>query len=331
VLACMAGSRKAFVNHAFAQPGRFSRQHEDRLFPHDQFPFSYATTTDPVSSRTDGILARCGASNTCPKIMQTETSSDFFHGRASLLVTDGAGEEIPVPDCVRLYHIAGVQHGGGGDPTVDYARFFPAAAYAPNPADCSELHRALLVALDRWVSDGVPPPPSRFPHPDDGTLTPAMPERYGFPAIPGVSYPGLVNELSEVDYGVQPPRPIPGRDYAVMVPAIDRDGNEVAGVRLPDIAVPRGTHTGWNPRREGYAEGGLSAIGAWFPFAATEEERLASGDPRLSLEERYPTDEDYLRKLAEAAEELCEWGLLLQEDVERLIEKARGRIEDNPA
>lgn len=322
ILVSMAGSRKTFVNYPFAQPGRFSRQHEDRLFPHDQFPFSYATTTDPVSGRTDGILARCSATGTCPKIIQTESSSDFFHGRASLLVTNGKGAEIPVPESVRLYHFASTQHGGGGA-TANYARHFPFTKYMLNPADFPGVHRALLVALDRWVGEGESPPSSRFP--TAGELVSAHAESYGFPAIPGVHYPGLVNALCELDYSSQPPRPIPGHDYTVLVPAIDADGNERAGIRVPEVAVPRGTHTGWAPRQKGYAEGELIALGAYFPFAANRDERLASGDPRPSLEERYPSAEDYVRLVAEAARALCEQGLLLAEDVDRIVADARAR------
>jgi hypothetical protein len=318
------GARRAFINHAFAQPGRFARQHEDRLFPHDQFPFTYATTTDPVSGRVDGLLARCTASGTCPKIIQTESSSDFFHGRSSLLVMDGKGAPVPIPATVRLYHFAGTQHGGGA--MARYAHLFPFAKYPLNPADFSEVHRALLLALDRWVADDTPPPPSRFPNVGDGSLVSADAERYGFPAIPGVSYPGRVNGLSELDHGSQPPQPIPGRDYIVLVPAIDEDGNETAGVRVPDIAVPRATYAGWASRQAGYAEGELLALGACFPFAATRAERLAAGDPRPSLEERYPTPDDYDRRVRQAAEQLCADGFLLAEDVERITAEAVGRI-----
>lgn len=330
MLISMAGSRKSFVNRAFAQPGRFSREHEDRLFPDDQFPFSYATTTDPVSGRTDGILARGEASDTCPKILQTESSSDFFQGRASLLATDGKGEDIPVPDCVRLYHIAGVQHGGGGDPTVDYPRIFPSIRYGFNPADCTDVNRALLVALDNWVSDDAPPPPSQFPSLRDGTMVSPSPAAYGFPSIPGVSYPGIVNELSELDHSVQPPRPVPGHDYLVLAPAIDEDGNEIAGIHVPEVAVPRGTHTGWTARREGYAEGELGATGAFFPFAATKRQRLASGDPRLSLEERYQGEDDYVRRIADAATALAARKLLLAEDLGRIIEAASNALDILP-
>jgi hypothetical protein len=321
----MAGSRKTFTNYAFAQPGRFARQHEDRLFPHDQFPFSYATTTDPVSGKTDGLLARCHASRTCPKVIQTESSSDFFHGRASLLVTDGDGAEIPVPDAVRLYHFAGVQHGGGGA-TANFARNFPFTKHALNPADFPGVHRALLLALDRWIADGTPPPPSEFPTAD--TLVAADPAAYGFPAIPGVDYRGLVNGLSEIDYTAQPPRPIPGHDYVVVVPAIDADGNETAGIRVPEVAVPRGTYTGWAPRRAGYAEDELIALGAFLPFAQTRDARMASGDPRPSIEERYPTPDDYIRKIGEAARALFDRGLLLAEDIDRIVDDARARVKE---
>jgi hypothetical protein len=323
VIATVAGSRKTFVNFAFAQPGRFSRQHEDRLFPHDQFPFSYATTTDPVSGRSDGILARCEASNTCPKIMQTEASTDFWEGRASLLVTDGKGNEIPVPDNVRLYLFASIQHGGGS-----VAANFPFNQYPENPAEYGAVHRALVIALDEWVSRGVLPPASRFPRVSEGTLVSPAPKSYGFPAIPGVKYPGLVNELSEMDYSVQPPKPIPEHNYLILVPKVDEDGHEVGGVWIPDIAVPRGTHTGWNMRRQGFAEGELVLLGSYFPFAVTKAERLASGDPRPSLEERYPTKDDYVGKIARAAEELRNLRLLLSEDVERIVSAAVASLKE---
>jgi len=325
VMACMAGSRKSFINYSFAQPGRNVRQHEDRVFPHDQFPFSYATTTDPVSGVTDGILARCETSKTCPKIMQTESSTDFFHGRGSLLVTDGQGDEIPIPENVRLYYFAGVQHGGGGDPAVDYALFAPASRYKPNPADFSSMHRALVDALYQWVSEDAPPPPSQFPNMRDGSLVSASADAYGFPDIPNVTYPGVISELSQMDFNVMPPQLVPGRNYVVMASAIDADGNETAGVRVPDIAVPLGTHTGWNARRKGYAEGGICALGAYFPFVRTKKERVSLGDPRLSIEERYKDEEDYIRKVAGAVRRLCEQWLLLPEDVDPLIEEARGK------
>ena len=322
VIASVAGARKTFVNFAFAQPGRFSRQHEDRLFPGDQFPFSYATTTDPISGKTDGILARCEASGSCPKIMQTEGSTDFWEGRAGLLVSDGRGKEIPIPANVRLYLFASIQHGGGA-----VAANFPFNHYPANPAEYGGVHRALVAALDQWASGEVSPPPSHFPRVSDGTLVPASPETYGFPAIPGVTYPGLVNELDEIDYSMQPPKPIAGRKYQILVPKVDEDGNDIAGVRVPDITVPRGTHTGWNLRRRGFGEGELLLLGSYFPFAATKKERLGSDDPRPSLQERYPANEDYLKAIARAAQALHSKRLLLAEDVDRIVKAASARAD----
>lgn len=311
-----AGSRKSFINAAFGQPPRFQRQHEDHAFPGDQFPFGYATLTDPVSGKTDGILARAIATNTCPKIFHTDSSSEFWQGRASMVVTDGRGADVEIPDEVRLFLFSSTQHAG-----PDPAAAGPLCQYPLNPTSYSPAHRALLVALDEWVSKGVAPPASRFPRVSDGTLVEA---KSGFPKIPGLRYRGLINELSEMDYSVQPPRPIPGRRYLVMVPKVDEDGNEMAGIRLPDIAAPRGTHTGWNLRRAGFAEGELANIfGAYFPFAATKTEREASDDPRPSLAERYPTDRDYADAVARAATDLQQARLLLAEDVARYVDRAK--------
>ena len=230
VLASVAGSRKTFVNFRLCAARALFPPARGPLFPGDQFPFSYATTTDPITGKTDGILARCEASGTCPKIMQTEGSTDFWHGRASLLITDGKGDEITIPANVRLYLFASIQHGGGS-----VAANFPFNHYPANPAEYGAVHRALVVALDQWAASEVFPPPSQFPRVSDGTLVGASPESYGFPPIPGVTYPGMVNELSEIDYDAQPPKPLSGRKYLILVPKVDEDGNEIAGVRVPNI------------------------------------------------------------------------------------------------
>ncbi len=318
VIASLAGSRKTFTNFAFAQPGRFSCQHEDHLTPGDQFPFTYGTRTDSISGQTDGILDRCRASDTCPKIIHTDSSGEYWQGRASLVVTDERGSDLELPDDVRVYHFASTQHGGRFATAV-----FPFCQYEGNPVDMNAAHRALLVALDQWVSAGVPPPPASYPRRSDGTLVDAT--VLNFPGIPNVTYSALLNELCETDYSLQPPHAIADRRYAVMVPAVDRDGNEIGGVRLPEIAAPLGTHTGWNLRREGFAEGELALLGSYIPFARTKAQRRANGDPRPSLEERYASHEAYVQALARAARQLCEARLLLDEDVDRYIQSARRR------
>ena len=318
VIPSLAGSRKTFTNFAFAQPGRFSCQHEDHLTPGDQFPFTYATRTDPVSGRSGGILERYSAPEKAPKIIQTDSSGEYWQGRASLVTTDEAGRDVPLPDNVRFYLFAGTQHGGRMASAV-----FPFCRHPGNPVEMSPPHRALLVALDRWVSAGVEPPPSSYPRAADGTLVAAG--AVAFPAIPALDYGAMVNELCMVDYDVQPPRLLEDRRYRVMVPAVDGDGNERGGVRLPEIVAPLGTHTGWNPRRAGFAPGELALLGSYFAFAWTAEERRAAGDPRPSLEERYGGHAAYLEALTRAARELCAARLLLPEDVERYIEAAQRR------
>jgi len=322
VYASLAGSRRIFLNQPFSQPGRFNRRHEDHLYPGDQFPFTYTTRFDPISAKTDGILTRCLATDTCPKIMHVDSSTEFWQGRGSLVVTDESGKDITLPDQVRVYALAGTGHAG---PAMfrHSAVFFQNHSYPLNRLDYGCLNRALLVALQEWVSRGTPPPASRFPRASAGTLVPPSPETgLAFPDIPGMHYTGLVNGLCELDYSQQPPRPIAGHDYPVLVPKVDADGNEIAGIRLPDVTVPLGTRTGWNIRSAGFAEGALMAVGFYIPFAATAKERRKTGDPRLSLEERYPSHEHYVKAVARAATELQNERLLLAEDVERYLAAA---------
>lgn len=323
IYASLAGSRRIFLNHPFSQPGRFNREHEDHLYPGDQFPFTYATRTDSISGKTGGIMERCLASGTCPKMMHADTSTEFWQGRCSLVVTDEHGQDIALPEQVRVYAFAGTQHAG---PAMlrHSGVFFQNHTYPLNRLDYGPLNRALLVALQQWVSAGTLPPESRFPRAGDGTLVPPSPgSGLAFPDIPGVRYTGLFNELCVMDYSSEPPRAIPGREYPVLVPKVDEDGNEIAGIRLPDITVPLGTRTGWNIRCAGCAEGALMVVGSFIPFVATVKERRETGDPRPSLEERYPSHEHYVDAVARAAAVLQKERLLLEEDVERYVAAAK--------
>ena len=197
-------------------------------------------------------------------------------------------------------------------------------AYSMNFLNYNPLNRSLLVALDQWATQGILPPDSRVPRSGDGTLAPPSPQaETEFPAIPGVRHPERVNELSEMDYSKQPPAPVPGKAYRVLVPKVDADGNEMAGIRLPDISVPLGTHTGWNLRGAGFSPGVLMLVGSYFPFAATKEERQANSDPRPSVEERYPSHDEYVAAVTHAAAELQEARLLLAEDAESYVAAAK--------
>ena len=322
VFVSLTGSRRIPLNEPFTQPGRFVRQHEDHLYPGAEFPFTYASRTDSINGKTDGILARSQASDTSPKLMHVDSSTEFWQGRSSLVVTDEHGQEVPLPDEIRAYLIAGSGHAGTAMFTHAEA-FFKPSVYDLNRLDYGAVNRALIAALDEWASSGTLPPESRYPNVTDGTLVPPMPqEGPGFPNIPGVSYTGLVNELCELDRTQEPPVPIAGHEYPLLVPTVDTDGNEIAGVRSPDVVAPLGTLTGWNIRGQGFAAGALMVVGSFMPFAGTAEERKASGDPRRSLAERYPSQADYVDAVSRAAAELQAQRLLLAEDVERYIAAA---------
>lgn len=319
----VAGARRTFTNAEFAMPGRFSMYVQNHYAPGDEFPFSYTTTTDPITGRTDGILARCRASRTCPNIMHWDSASEGWVGRSSLVVTDPLGSvDLELPDNVRVYQFAGAQH-------------LDASIYGPNTgAICQqeanntnsflELQRALLVAMQGWISNGSDPPPSQYPKVSDGTLVPPLPRRQvGFPAIPGVVYTGIVNDLAVNNHSILPWQHTE-EGYPALVPKVDPDGNDVAGLRSVTTQVPVGTYTGWNLRREGFIEGeGCFLTGMFLPFAKTKAGR--GTDPRPSLEERYGTHTRYVDAVRAAANGLQHAGHLLEEDADRLIHEAETR------
>jgi hypothetical protein len=303
----LPGTRRTFTNARFAQPGRNPSSQTDRLYPADQFPFTYATIDDPVSGRRDGLMLRCRLSNTCPKVVETDSEAEFFGSRGSLLVTDTRGDHLDLPPDVRAYMIAGHPHFASPG---EVARRTETCALPLNPLHAGAPMRALLVALDRWVREGAEPPASRYPTRAHGTLVPA---EGLYPAIPGLPYAGLHTPASLVDYSRVPPET--KGSYPVLFPRTDFDGLAVDGVRLPVLEAPRATYTGWNPRAEGFGAGALCTnMGSVVPFARTRAERVAGGDPRPSVEERYPTPGAYLAKVREAAERLVAERLLLPED-----------------
>ena len=235
----VAGSRKMFTNYRWAQPGRYSRQHETHLTPGDQFPFTYGVLTDALTGKRDGILARCLAAHNCPKVMHTDTSTELWQARSSLVVTDTTGVDIELPANVRAYLLGSAPHGGSIDavprPTAN-------CQHLRNPLHAGAPLRALLHALDRWESEGVKPPDSRFPSRARRSFVPPDPAGMGFPSIPKLTYTGRVNGLRVTDYSVQPPRE--GKEYPVFVAEVDADGNDVAGIRMPAVEVPQATYLG---------------------------------------------------------------------------------------
>ena len=316
----IAGSRKTFTNYQFSQPGRWQKQHEDHFYPGDQFPFTYGTVYDPISDRADGLLVRCTASSTCPRIIHSDGEAEIWQARSSLIVTDPYGEHVDLPDNVRAYLIAGTRHGGGRGVHVESPRL-GICQNLNSPVPMAQIRRALTVALHEWVVDGTEPPPSRFPTVPLGTLVP--PTAVGFPIIPDVTFTGSHNPLRRNNHNTFPP--LQGDGYVVLAGRVDLDGNMLAGIRHPDLAVPIGTFTGWNLRREGYAEGAQCAgAGSFIPFAADDAERQESGDPRLSIEERYPTHDAYVSLVTQASDRLVQERLLLQRDADVIVELAEG-------
>jgi hypothetical protein len=321
------------INVRFGQPGRAYGQHEDHLFPAHESPFTWAPVHDSVADQTAGLLDRCDATDTCPKIIWTVSSTEYWQGRASLHTTDAEGRhDVGLPGNVRMFLFSSTQHVA--------LPGFPAG----KPAQCQQLSnpnsyiphlRALLVGLEEWIVDNRQPPKSKIPTVRGKTLTASAQNAIGFPNIPGMTYSGLLNELTLIDYGpdydalnesgilLEPPFLVDGADYTVLVPKVDRDGNEVAGIKSPDLLAPLGTYTGWNLRDAGYAEGELCGLtGSYVPFAETEAERLSNGDPRPSLEARYGDHQGYVDAVQAAVDQLVADRLLLPSDADRYIQRA---------
>ena len=302
VFSHVAGAGKVFANHRFGMPGRTATQHEDRLYPENWPPFSQA---EILKGRA-----------TDPKVIETNTSTEYWQKGASLVHTDArSGADLAVAGNTRAYLIAGTQH--GGRPGVD-----PRPGPCANPRNwhsATPALRALFVALEEWATAGTEPPPSRVPTAADGTAT--TPPAIAMPRVKGFAHaPGMNPVLAPVDW-IDPPEH-DGASLPAHVSAVDRDGNEVAGIRLPSIAVPLGTHTGWNVYRDQPDEL-ADRDGSFIAFARTKADREALDDPRPSLEERYGSREAYAAKVEAAAQALVGERLLLPDDAARIAAAAK--------
>jgi hypothetical protein len=307
----IGGGKKMFTNYRFAQPGRNMQEHGETLYPGTAFPFTYPVTTDPLTRHTDGWLARCLAAKNCPRIIQTDTDLEFYQSFGSLVATDTRGEPLTMPSNVRLFYLSSLQHAATAGAKSDMN---PVCAYPTNPLYAGPVLRALLVAMDAWITSDTAPPPSRYPSRADGTLVTPAENAASFPKVPGFNYGGLVHQATVVDYAEMPPAKKAA--YPMFVPKTDADGNAVAGVRLPTLVAPAATHLGWNVRKAGFAQGALCGnFGSMLPFAKTREERLKNNDPRLSLAERYTNPGDRAAAIEQAARQLVQDRLLLEDDV----------------
>ncbi len=345
-LPLVGGGGKGGFNFRWAQTTHHPKHLEGNSFPADFFPFNYTEAgveqydpLGPAGRRHGDVLAAAKREGKIPKILICNHELEYWTRSASLVHTsvDGTADITPHPN-VRVYMINGTRHGSPGG-----SRFSPEAEHSVGQIDQRPVARALVRALDRWVSHGVPPPASRVPRVAAGELLTAGEHAGRFPQIPaleaagltfpGVRHPGRNLQPPRLDYGPRfwtegiqdlvPPVAF-GPRYRTLVPAFDADGNGIGGIRLPDLAVPLGTYQGFNPRRAGTgAEDYLTPfLSSFWPFAISRQERLARGDGRLSIEERYPSQSAYVERVRAAAWALEAEGFLLEEDVLRIVDLA---------
>jgi len=300
----IAGAGQGSFNERFAMPGY-------NTFSATRFPFTDLEQTGPGGAR-DGLLAAYRP-NQMPKVIYTNTSVEYWGlGRSAALThlaIDGT-KDAAVPENVRIYHLAGTQHGEAPFPPTRGT-----GEALANPTPQGNVMRALLRAAHQWVESNTRPPASTHPMLRDQTLV-AL-KAVGFPAIPGVSDPRTIEGPGYMEGGHFTALPF-------LVPRVDPDGNEVTGIRVPELAVPLATTTGWNFRSErvGNPSTLYALLGSYVPFARTKAERDARRDPRLSIEERYRDRDDYLQKIRASATALVSNRFLLPEDVDDVVQRA---------
>jgi hypothetical protein len=329
----VAGARRGEFNQRYGQPSETSPLGFGGLFP-----FASDDMTDPLTGRTDGLLRRQRELGGVPRIFTTNTSSEYWRVDSSLIHTDPAGtRDVEPPAEERIYVIAGHQHGAGLPQVTDTTPIGARGANTFNTVDGSTALRAFLVNLDRWVSEEDEPPPSAFPRLADGTAITREVALAQLGELPGMAVldAAVLPRLRRLDLGAQADQGIgrlpaeTGEPYPSYVSALDADGNEVAGVRMPDITVPVATHTGWVPRHPETGGSGqlLDMMGTTLPLAATPGERQARGDPRPSIAERYRDRDDYAARAREAAQALAAVRYILEEDIDLAVDLALQRYD----
>ena len=316
LLISSAGAGGGSFNHRFASPGQAGNSVLSIFRPVDLPPF-----TD------DGLLATATAGSVVPRILYTFSSTEYWARAGSLTHTNDNGTaDVPLAATSRLYFLSGTPHASGPLPLMRQQTRYPL-----NFAEQRWVLRALLIVLDRWIAAGTEPPPSRYPTIARRQLVPR--EAVHFPKTPSLPFPDYMPGVWRMDYGsdyftqrvITKEPPTLGAPYAVLVPQVNADGNDEGGVALPEIAVPLGTHTGWNVST--YSLSGLrylaGLVGSFEPFALTRAEREKSGDPRRSIEERYANRDDYLQQVKRAVADLVRDRFMLQNDVGGALERAQ--------
>ncbi len=315
VWADVAGAGRGSFNFRYAQPSRDGHPFLNIFYPTDMFPF-----TD------DALLQRARATRTAPKLFLTNNSYEYWGRVAALIhVTADGKRDAPLGPDTRFYFTAGVQHGPGSLPLTKQG-----ARYDRNPVDHRPVQRALLAAMQAWLKDGTAPPPSQYPRVSEKQVTGL--DGLKFPAIAGVTPPKYPRLAARLDFGpefetlgiIRKEPPAVNGAYPLLVPQVDADGIDLGGIRLPELAVPVATITGWNlrPPERGASEEMAEFNGSIFPFAKTKKDREQFKDPRLSIAERYASREEYIKRATAAADDLVRRRFLLPEDRDRAVDRA---------
>lgn len=334
----VAGGMRGEFNLRFGQPSK-----DVCFIIPELFPFTDTEQTDPITGETGSILAKLEErDNQVPKVMFMNTSAEYWRGDAALIHTNlESMNDADESENVRRYHFAGTMHGSGNFPPETIRVMDGLKGQLPyNSVDYSPLMRAALINLDRWVSGEAPAPDSLHPSLDKGTSVESRTLKQKFDRIPGVDSPPAVTRAMNLDFGPEVAQgrtlnlpPEHGDEYPALVSDVDEDCNETGGIRLPDLTVPLATYTGWNLRHPDNGNPGLvigitGGLAGWtLPFAVTKGQREAAEDPRMSIEERYESRDDYLQQALKAATQLVEDGYMLEEDIERTQEKAAAKYD----
>jgi len=328
------GSVRNYINVRFSQPGRLAgTQHTEKQYPGPEGALTYGRSFDPYTGEEGGLLDRCEQTNTCPKIVHTMSDIEYWEASGASDTVDPAGtQDLDLPHNVRVYQLSSTQH-GGYSPVAPLPTSTGICEQLPNANSYTYNMRALLLALLQWVAKDVEPPASRYSSLAKGTLV--APEALDFPSLPGVTGPkGIWNtrtvygrgegyHAADISGVISTEPPVARAEYPTLLPQVDADGNDLDGLHSVTLMAPLGTYAGWNVRRAGFSQGDACDLtGSYIPFALTRAQREASGDPRLSLQERYGNLERYAAVARQAATHLVERGYLLPADEQAAVASA---------
>jgi alpha/beta hydrolase family protein len=324
------------MNYRWSQTKRTNRNRQELLYLEGLYPFANVPTFDPISGTSDWRYKRCEETHTCPLATEFYSANEFWVKAGSLMSTDPTGKfDLPDHPLARNYLLSSKQHGGAGNPASRglCQQFL-------NPLDSAPVQRALWTALDEWSMFGIQPPPSQVPTFRDGTLVPPAQTSVGFPSIPHVTYTGLKTTRYRFNYGkdfyqtfvptinpplISPPgyedNPLNGPIYPSFVPKTDSDGNDIAGIRLPELVVPLATYTGWGLRSGIWQNDGCEASGQYIPFQSTAAARALIGDPRPSVQERYATFASYKARVVAAVDGLVRNRFFICDDTQDIVNR----------